>query len=78
MLDSDLVLVDKNSEEITFIYVPATDHGLVAKPMRAFIKEVLANAVYDESEDLDYVGRLITYVNKNKLSIREFSTIIKK
>lgn len=67
MLDSDLVLVDKNSEEITFIYVPATDHGLVAKPMRAFIKEVLANAVYDESEDLDYVGRLITYVNKNKL-----------
>ncbi len=79
MLDSDLVLVDKNSEEITFIYVPATDHGLVAKPMRAFIKEVLANAVYDESEDLDYVGRLITYVNKNKhIDPGSFNNLIQK
>lgn len=66
MYDADLILVDKMSEEITFIYVPATDHGLVAKPLKAFIKEILANAVYDEMENLDYVGRLLTYINKNK------------
>lgn len=79
MLDPDLVLVDKGTEEITFIYVPATDHGLVAKPMRAFIKEVLANAVYDESEDLDYVGRLITYVNKNRhIDPGSFNHLIQK
>lgn len=66
MYDADLVLVDKMSEEITFIYVPATDHGLTAKPLKVFMKEILANAVYDEMENLDYVGRLLTYMNKNK------------
>ncbi len=67
MYDADLVLVDKDTQEITFIYVPATDHGLMYRPLKAFIKEILANAVYDEMENLDYVGRLITYINKNKV-----------
>lgn len=67
MYDADLVLVDKDTEEITFIYVPATDHGLMYRPLKPFIKEILANAVYDEMENLDYVGRLITYINKNKV-----------
>ena len=67
MYDADLVLVDKDTQEITFIYVPATDHGLMYRPLKAFIKEILANAVYDEMENLDYVGRLIKYINKNKV-----------
>lgn len=64
--DSDLILVDKDDEEITFVPVPATNHGLLVKPFRAFIKEVVANAIYDDEENLDYVGRLLTYVNSHK------------
>ena len=77
MYDADLILVDKDTEEITFIYVPATDHGLISRPLKPFIKEVLANAVYDEMENLDYVGRLITYVNKHKvLEVDELPAVL--
>lgn len=77
MYDSDLILVDKETEEISFIYVPATDHGLSVKPLRAYIKEILANAVYDEEDNLDFVGRLITYLNRNKaLDLADFASYI--
>lgn len=66
MYDADLILVDKDNEEITFVAVPATNHGLLVKPLRAFIKEVVANAIYDDEENLDYVGRILTYVNAHK------------
>jgi len=71
MYDSDLILVDKESEEITFVTVPATDHGLMVKPLRAIIKEVAANAIYDDSENLDYVGRLINYANTHREVVPE-------
>lgn len=64
--DSDLVLVDKETEEVTVVIVPASDHGLMVKPLRAFLKEIIANAIYEEEENLDYVGRLINYINSNK------------
>ncbi|MCI6017615.1 MAG: FHA domain-containing protein [Clostridiales bacterium] len=66
LYDSDLILVDKDSEVLTFVPMPASDHGLTVKPLRAFVKEVVANAIYDEEENLDYVGRLLTYVNSHK------------
>lgn len=78
MFDSDLVLVDKDSEEVTFITVPASDHGLLVKPLRAFIKEVVANAIYDEDENLDFVGRLLTYVNSHReINIEELENVLK-
>lgn len=66
MYDVDLTLVDKENEELTFICVPAVNHGLLIKPMKAFIREILAGSVYDETEDLSYVGKILTYVNSHK------------
>lgn len=66
MFDADLTLVDKESEEMTFITVPAQNHGLMVKPLRVFIREILASTVYAEDENLDYVGRLLTFINSNR------------
>ena len=66
LFDADLILVDKDTEELTFITVPAMNHGMVVKPLRIFIRELLASSVYEENENLDYVGRLLSFINSNK------------
>lgn len=66
LLDSDLVFVSEESGSMRFICVPAVNHGLQAKPLRAYIKELIVNMQYDPSENLDYVGKIINYLNKNK------------
>ena len=66
LLDSDLVFVSEESGSMRFICVPAVNHGLQAKPLRAYIKELIANMQYEPSENLDYVGKIINYLNQNK------------
>lgn len=65
LLDSDLIYMDEDSKAVGFICVPATNHGLVAKPLRAYLKELLVNMQYDETESLDYVAKVINYLNQN-------------
>ena len=77
LFDADLILVDKESEELTFITVPAVNHGMIVKPLRIFIRELLASAVYEENENLDYVGRLISFINANKnMSKQELENVL--
>ncbi len=66
LLDVDLVLIDQESGNASLIYLPVTDHGLKIKSLRAFLKEIIVNIIYDEREDLDYVGRIISGLNTNK------------
>ena len=77
LFDADLILVDKESEELTFITVPAVNHGMIVKPLRIFIRELLASAVYEENENLDYVGRLISFINANRnMSKQELENVL--
>ena len=77
LFDEDLIIVDKESEELTFITVPAVNHGMIVKPLRIFIRELLASAVYEENENLDYVGRLISFINANKnMSKQELENVL--
>ena len=66
LLDVDLVLVDQESGNASLIYLPVEEHDLKIKSLRAFLKEIIVNIIYDENEDLDYVGRLIAGINTNK------------
>ncbi|MBQ9828480.1 MAG: FHA domain-containing protein [Lachnospiraceae bacterium] len=66
LLDVDLVLVDQETGNASLIYLPVEEHDLKIKSLRAFLKEIIVNIVYDEKEDLDYVGRIIANINTNK------------
>ena len=66
LLDVDLVLVDQESGNASLIYLPVEEHDLRIKSLRAFLKEIIVNIIYDGNEDLDYVGRLIAGINTNK------------
>ena len=66
ILDSDLVFVSEASGAIRLICVPTLDGGLQNKPLRAYIKELVVNMQYDEMENLEYIGKIINYLNRNK------------
>lgn len=73
ILDSDLVFVSEESGSMRLVCVPAVNHGLAAKPLRAYIKELIVNMMYDENENLEYVGKIVNYLNKGKrLDVGEF------
>ena len=73
ILDSDLVFVSEESGSMRFVCVPAVNHGLAAKPLRAYIKELIVNMMYDEEENLEYIGKIVNYLNKGKrLDVGDF------
>ncbi len=66
LLDSDLVYVSEETGSLRFICVPAVNHGLSVKPLRSYIRELLVNMQYDSHENLEYIGKIINYINQNK------------
>ncbi len=73
ILDSDLVFVSEESGSMRFVCVPAVNHGLAAKPLRAYIKELIVNMMFDEDENLEYIGKIINFLNRGKrLDTSEF------
>ncbi len=66
LLDSDLVYVSEETGSLRFICVPAVNSGLSAKPLRSYIRELIVNMQYDDSENLEYIGKIINYINRNK------------
>jgi len=76
LFDSDFVLVDSNTQNITFICVPIYENEIKSKPLRAYMKELLVNIQYDDTENLEYVGKMIAYLNRSKdldaFRLREF------
>ena len=66
LLDSDLVYVSEETGSLRFICVPAVNHGLQIKPLRSYIRELLVNMQYDGDENLEYIGKIINYLNQNK------------
>jgi len=79
LFDSDFVLVDSETQNITFICVPIYESEIRSKPLRVYLKELLVNIQYEETENLEYVGRIITYLNRSKnLDAFALSTFLKK
>lgn len=66
LLDSDLVYVSEETGSLRFICVPAVNHGLQVKPLRSYIRELIVNMQYDDGENLEYIGKIINYLNQNK------------
>jgi len=66
LFDSDFVLIDANTQNIAFICVPVYESEIKSKPLRAYLKELLVNIQYDDTENLEYVGKIISYLNRSK------------
>ena len=67
VLDLDYIYIHPESEELFVICLPVMGTGLRFKPLRLIIKEILVNIDYDDDDSLAYVGKIIRYINKNKM-----------
>lgn len=69
LLNRQFMYVDDNCD-VQFICLPVESEGSLAAEFKAFVRQFLANLRYDVDEDLNYVGKLLTYINGDNFNLR--------
>ncbi len=70
LLNRSYIYVDEANMEVQFICLPIESKAAVAAEFKSFVRQLLANMKYDVNEDLNYVGKLITYINSDSFNLR--------
>lgn len=70
LLNKGFMFIDTNNYNISFICLPVESKGSVAVEFKGFVRQLLANMRYDVDEDLNYVGKLLTYINSDNFNLR--------
>ncbi len=70
LLNKGFIFIDTDSYNISFICLPVESKGSVAAEFKGFVRQLLANMRYDVDEDLNYVGKLLTYINSDNFNLR--------
>lgn len=69
LLNREYVYVGDNNE-VSFICVPIENKGSLSVEFKGFLRQLLANMKYDVEEDLNFVGKLLTYINSDNFNLR--------
>lgn len=70
LLNKGFMYVSPDNYDISFICLPVESKGSVATEFKGFVRQLLANMQYDVDEDLNYVGKLLTYINGSSFNLR--------
>ncbi len=70
LLNKNYVYVDPETCDIKFICLPVESKGSLAAEFKGFVRQLLANMIYDVDEDLSYVGKMLTYINGDSFNLR--------
>lgn len=70
LLNRNFMYVDPDTLDIEYLCVPVETDGSVAAEFKAFVRQFIANLVFDVNEDLGYVGQLLTYINGESFNLR--------
>ncbi len=70
LLNKGFMFVDESDYSISFICLPVESKAAVASEFKGFVRQLLANMRYDVDEDLNYVGKLLTYINSDNFNLR--------
>ncbi len=69
LLNREYVYVGGN-HDIFFICVPVENKGSLSVEFKGFLRQLLANMKYNVDEDLNFVGKLLTYINSDNFNLR--------
>ena len=69
LLNREYVYVDDDNE-IKFICLPVDSKGSLSVEFKGFLRQLLANMKYNVDEDLNFVGKLLTYINGGSFNLR--------
>lgn len=70
LLNRGFIYVDAEKKTVQFLCVPIESKGALSVEFKSFIRQLLANMKYDVDEDLNYVGKLLTYINGDNFNLR--------
>lgn len=65
LLDTEHVYVDLSKKEASLIYLPIENFSQ-GDSLKDFCKKILLDGVFEEYEDLSYVGKILNFFNQNK------------
>lgn len=71
LLNRNFMYIDKDTLDIKFICLPIESESSIITEFKGFLRQLLANMKYNVDEDLNYVGKLITYINGDKFTLRD-------
>lgn len=71
LLNRSFIYVDEDALDIQFICLPVESKGSLATEFKGFVRQLIANMQFDVEEDLNYVGKLITYINGDSFTLRD-------
>ncbi len=70
LLNRSFVYIDAEKHTVRFLCVPIESKGALSLEFKSFVRQLLANMQYDVEEDLNYVGKLLTYINGINFNLR--------
>jgi hypothetical protein len=70
LLNRKFMYVDPDTLGIQYLCVPIESEGSVAAEFKGFVRQFMANLVFNVDEDLGYVGQLLTYINGDSFNLR--------
>lgn len=70
LLNKNYMYVNEETMDIEFICLPVESEASVITEFKGFMRQLLANMKYNVDEDLNYVGKLLTYINGDNFNLR--------
>jgi len=77
LLDLDYIFTDVSSCETVLICLPVMDEDCAIVDMRSFFRNIMFSTQFDQTENCDYVARLINYLNSTPIfSMADFRELV--
>jgi len=79
IFDLDYMFVDVSTHEILMICLPVLDIEQQAVDMLSFLKNIVFSVQYDQTENNDYITKIVNYLNGvTNFNIKDFSILVKQ
>ena len=77
VIDMEYIYVNVSSYETELIYLPLLNDEKKLS-LKTFFKNILFSGKFDQSENCDYVIKLISYLNGDKFSLKDFTKLLEE
>ena len=77
LLDLEFIFVDVTTCDTTLICIPVLNREEKAIDLGAFFKQIMFSTQFDQTENCDYVAKIINYLNSTPaFSVADFKTVL--
>jgi len=77
LLDMKYIFADVSTYEAVLIFIPVEKQNVMPYDVKTFFKTVIYNSRFDQTEDCDYIAKIINYLNSApSFSLSEFMDVL--